>query len=399
MQMFLQFGHGMMAHTRELLSVWKSGAAILSPRDLTEPQLNKVAADIKKTGAEPLLDPQCFSTQADHYRLTKHAYWAVINQFPNEVFLGGTRTAELLAALASLDRSLGIERHILPAPLATTVNDDYFSACEAIIEEAPNHFGAEPLLITIALSSAVMLEELQIENLIERARNWTNLSGFYLVAETPGAYLVDNPVWLANQLILASGLKLLGKNVVVGYSNHQMLCLAAAKVDAIAAGTWLNVRAFPPDKFFTPAEEEISRRSTWYYCPQALSEYKLPFLDIALTAGLLDLMRPDPDLGSKYADPLFQGLPPSTVNWGEQDAFRHYLTCLRAQTLRIPQSSFVSAYDDLTRMLDTAEVLLQRLRREGVSGQDRDFFAFLDVNRAALTRFRSARGQQLQRFW
>lgn len=399
MQMFLQFGHGMMAHTRELLSTWKDGAAILSPRDLTEPQLIKIAADIKKTGAEPLLDPQCFSTKADHYRLTKHAYWGVISQYPNEVFLGGVRTAELLATLASLDRSLGIERHILPAPLASAVNDEYLSACEAIIDEAPNHFGTEPLQITIALSSTVMLDEFQIENLIERARNWTNLSGFYLVAETPGAYLVDNPVWLANLLILASGLRLLGKDVVVGYSNHQMLCLAATKVNAIASGTWLNVRAFPPDKFFTPTEEEISRRATWYYCPQTLSEYKLPSLDIALTAGLLDLVRPNPDLGSKYADALFEGLPPTTVSWGEQDAFRHYLTCLRAQALQIPQTSFSDAYDHLLRMLDAAELLLKVLRREGVLGQDRDFFPYLDVNRAALTRLKAARGQQLQRSW
>lgn len=399
MQMFLQFGHGMMAHTRELLSEWRSGAAILSPRDLTEPQLKRVAADVVKTGAEPLLDPQCYSTQADHYRLTKHAYWAVISQYPNEVFLGGVRTAELLAALALLNQSLGIERHILPAPLAAAVNDDYLAACEAIMEEAPNHFGTNPTLATIALSSAAVRDELQVENLIERARTWTNVDGFYLVAETPGAYLVDDPVWLANLLTLASGLRLLGKHVVVGYSNHQMLCLAAGKIDAIASGTWLNVRAFPPEKFFTPTEEEISRRATWYYCPHALSEYKLPFLDIALTAGILDQMRPDPKLGSKYADPLFQGLSPSTVSWGEQDAFRHYLTCLRGQALLIRQNSFVAAYDDIMQLLDVAEGVLRVLRREGVSGQDRDFSPFIDVNRAALTRFRAARGQQLQRNW
>lgn len=399
MQMYLQFGHGMMAHTRELLSTWKSGAAILSPRDLTEPQLKKVAADITKVGAEPLLDPQCFSTQADHYRLTKHTYWGVISQYPNEVYLGGVRTSELLTALVALDRSLNIGRHILPTPLAAIVNDDYFAACEAIIDEAPNHFAMEPLLLTVALSSPAMLDEFQIENLIERARTWASVAGFYVVAETPGAYLVDNPVWLANLLILTSGLRLLGKDVVVGYSNHQILCLAAGRIEAIAAGTWLNVRAFPPDKFFTPTEDEISRRATWYYCPQALSEYKLPFLDIALMAGILDQMRPDPALGSKYADPLFHGLQPSTVNWGEQDAFRHYLTCLRSQSLGIRQTSFLDAYGDIMAMLDRAEALLTALKREGVSGQDRDFAPFLDVNRAALTRFRAARGQQLQRYW
>jgi hypothetical protein len=93
MQMYLQFGHGMMAHTRELLSNWKGGAAILSPRDLTEAQLQRVAVDVVKSGGEPLLDPQCFSTQADHYRLTKHTYWNVVSQYPNEVYLGGVRTA------------------------------------------------------------------------------------------------------------------------------------------------------------------------------------------------------------------------------------------------------------------------------------------------------------------
>jgi hypothetical protein len=399
MQMYLQFGHGMMAHTRELLSEWRNGAAILSPRDLTEPQLTKVASDVIKAGAEPLLDPQCFSTQADHYRLTKHTYWGVISSFPNEVYLGGARTAELLAALAALSQSLNVRRHILPTPLAASVNDDYIAACEAIIEEAPNHFGQQRLLLTLALSNAVLLDEVQIENLVERARNWSAVTGFYVVAETPGPYLVDNPVWLANLLILASGLKLIGKDVLVGYANHQMICLAAARVEAIAAGTWLNVRAFPPDKFFTPTEDEISRRATWYYCPQALSEYKLPFLDIALTAGILGLMRPDPALGSHYADALFQGLPPTTVNWGEQDAFRHYLTCLRSQALQIRYSSFQDAFDDNMMMLDKAETLLATLKREGVSGQDRDFSPFIDVNRAALTRFRGARGHQLQRTW
>jgi hypothetical protein len=399
MQMYLQFGHGMMAHTRELLSVWKTGAVILSPRDLTEPQLKKVAGDVTKTGAEPLLDPQCFSTQADHYRLTQHTYWGVISQYPNEVYLGGVRTAELLAALAALNQTLSIHRHILPTPLATAITDDYFAACEAIIEEAPNHFGQQKLLVTVALSSVVVLDEFQIENLVERARAWSKVAGFYVVAETPGAYLVDNPVWMANLLILTAGLRLLGKAVLVGYSNHQMLCLAAAKIEAIAAGTWLNVRAFPPDKFFTPTEDEISRRATWFFCPQALSEYKLPFLDLALTAGILNQMRPDPSLGSSYADSLFQGLSPSTVNWGEQDAFRHYLTCLRSQAIAIRQSSFQDAYDDNMVLLDRAEKLLAILRREGVSGQDRDFSSFIDVNRAALTRFNAARGQQLQKYW
>jgi hypothetical protein len=287
----------------------------------------------------------------------------------------------------------------LPLPLAGAVTDDYFAACEAVIEEASEHFGQNPVLATVALSSAGLLDETQIENLIERARTWNTVAGFYVVAETPGAYLVENPLWLANFLILVSGLKLLRKSVLVGYANHQMLCLAAANVDSFASGTWLNVRAFQPDKFFTAAEDEVSRRATWFYCPQSLSEYKLPFLDLALSAGVLDRMRPDPSLGSTYAAPLFQGLAPSNVSWGEQDAFRHFLTCLRSQALQIRSTSFRDAFDDNMQLLNQAEALLEILRREGVLGQDRDFAPFIDVNRAALLRFRDARGQQLERQW
>jgi len=69
-----------------------------------------------------------------------------------------------------------------------------------VIEEAPCHFGQNPLLATVALSSDVILDEIQVENVIERARKWA-VSGFYVVAETPTAYLVDNPVWLSNLLL------------------------------------------------------------------------------------------------------------------------------------------------------------------------------------------------------
>ena len=75
----------------------------------------------------------------------------------------------------------------------------------------------------------------------------------------------------------------------------------------------------------------MSRRALWYYCPQALSEYKIQFLDIARRVGVLDMMRPDASLGSTYADQLFSGAMPTSIDWGEPRSFRHYLACLHAQ--------------------------------------------------------------------
>jgi hypothetical protein len=39
MELFLQFGFGMMEHCRVLVDEWGGGTVILSPRDLNETQL------------------------------------------------------------------------------------------------------------------------------------------------------------------------------------------------------------------------------------------------------------------------------------------------------------------------------------------------------------------------
>jgi len=275
MRLYLQFGYGMMEHTRALLDDWGEGGVILSPRDLTQEQLGRMATDTIERGCEPLLDPQCYARDADHHRLTAHSYWKVIADRSTGAFTGGPGTATLLAELAHLAATIGVRRHILPGCLTSQVDEDWFMMQESIMAEAPRQFGDAPLLMTIALSADAMSSEEQVEAVVDRSRGWP-VAGVYVVPETPSPYLVDSPTWLANLLLLTSGLKLNGKEVLVGYCSHQMLCLASANVDAVAAGTWLNVRAFPPDKFYQAEEESVSRRAVWYYCPHALSEYKIP---------------------------------------------------------------------------------------------------------------------------
>jgi hypothetical protein len=349
-------------------------------------------------GAEPLRDPQCYMHDADHARLTQHAYWKAYRASSTANLLSGSGARQVIAKLRELNHALEVPRHILPGLLAHPVDEDWFLIHERFIEAARHEFGGAPLIATVALSDEAIRDENQVEAVIDRAAGWP-VSGFYVVGEVPGAYLVEDPSWLANLLILASGLTLLRKSVIVGYSSHQMLCLAACNVDAIASGTWLNVRAFPTAKFYEPEEDEVSRRTTWYYCPQVLSEYKLPFLDIGRRQGVLNAMRPDPALGSSYADPLFAGAQPSTVHWGEQSAFRHYLTCLRGQCQRATAASFDQAIAAQTQLLDWAEARLRALRTEGVYCNDRDFSQVLDSNRSALVVLTHARGARLRREW
>jgi hypothetical protein len=398
MELQLQFGYGMMEHCRTLLSQWNGGTVILSPRDLTDEQLARFSTSVLSiTGATLLLDPQFYLPHADHERLCSHEYWPA--DYQTGTFWQGPSLHLLLGRLRDLNRRLGTSSFVLPGMLATQIDDDWLTIQQSTIEEASALNTGQPLMMTIALSADASRDPDQIANLLERAEQWTPDS-FYVVVEHPnGQYLVDDPNWLANVIDLAAGLRLFGRPVTLGYCNHQMLIAALAKTDAIASGTWMNVRSFPPAKFVSEYEEEMRQRATWYYCPQALTEYKIPFLDIASRLRLLERMRPPAELDGGYSTALFSGAQPSSVGFTEQFAFRHYLFALHQQVSLATHATFDEAVDYHRRTLDDAETNLRVLGAAGIRGQQRDFTAILDVNRAALELFVSLRGATLRRAW
>ena len=85
MNLFLQFGHGMMEHCRHLIDNWGNATVILSPRDMTEKQIDCLSGDIRDLGGSTLLDPQFYDPRADHHGLVKHDYWQ--NSFDTSLFL------------------------------------------------------------------------------------------------------------------------------------------------------------------------------------------------------------------------------------------------------------------------------------------------------------------------
>ena len=330
MELYLQLGSQMMSLCKELLRRWGQGTVILSPRDLKEDQLFRFARELSSLHGETLLDPQFYNPRADHKRLVNHPYW------PDDystAFLGNPEFVQnLLHVIGTYNTQLGTKAYIVPGLYCERVDDDWCAVQESVLTAAAALFPDQCRLATLCLSAETVRFEEQVETLLARAEDW-DVDGYYVVAEHPNnRYLVEVPLWLANLLILCSGLKLQGREVIVGYSGHQMLCLAAAgPVDAIASGAWLNVRSFSLGRFAQTASETTKRRAVWYYCPQSLSEYKTPFLDIASRAGLLQQSRADPTLGSDYADVLFSGAMPSSTGYGEPQAFKHYLQCLHEQ--------------------------------------------------------------------
>ena len=398
MELYLQFGYGMMEHCRALLASWGGGTAILSPRDLSGEQLERLAREINGIpSSHVLLDPQFYLPHADHERLCAHDFWP--SNYQTGGFWQGPALTDLLIRLNGLNQRIRARTFILPGMLAGNIVDDWLATQRAVVTEAKALGPQLPLMMTIAVSADAARNEDQIARLLEDSESWAT-PGYYVVCEHPnGNYLVSDPNWLANVVDLVAGLRLRGAEVVLGYCNHQLLIAAIAKVNAIASGTWMNVRSFPPEKLQAVYEEEIKQRSTWYYCPQALSEYKIPFLDIARRQNLLPLMAPPANLDGGFASALFSGPAPSSVGFTEQAAFRHYLHALRGQNVTAVRDSFDETCASHEQLLNTAGELLARLTAGGIRGQLRDFTEILDVNRAALELTRSMRGATLRRSW
>ncbi len=397
MELYLQFGYGMMGLCRHFIERWKGGTVILSPRDLTGEQIQRLGKEIIERGGRTLVDPQFYDPRSTHYRLIDHDYWP--GDFNTNMLSERSAVVDLLRRLLRLNEDACADRFIVPGLYCNHVNDLWLIIQDTLIAESARVVTDRPRIATVCLSGEVLRLEDQIEIIINAAEKW-DVSGVYIVPEHPrNQYLVEDPVWVGNLLILCSGLKLQEKEVIVGYSNHQMLCMATARVDAIASGTWLNVRSFTTDKFHEVEPGEISRRAIWYYCPQAFSEYRVPFLDMAYRFGILELLRPEASLGSNYADILFSGVQPTSTDYSESKSFRHYLQCLHEQSLLVSRRTYRETFDVYHSMLNDAESLLKNLRQHGVYGQDRDFGKIVDVNRSALAALDHARGFVLERVW
>lgn len=398
MELGLQFGWGMMEHNRSLVRSWGGGTVILSPRDVKPEQLESLAGDIAGlTGGRALLDPQFYVPRSDHERLTSHSYWP--DTYQTNTFFGGPGMDAMLRDVLALNQRLGSDAFIVPGPLGAAVDDTWLGIVSEL-GRAATGLGAElPLYLTIALGWEPLRSLDSIQEVLEELRE-LDVHGVYLLAEPPkGSYLVDDPVWMANLAELVACLRLQRKKVLLGYANHQMLFLASAGLRMIASGTWMNVRSFSPDRFMALQEDEVRRKTTWYYAPSALSEFKIPSLDMADRGGLLHQLESPARFGNTYATQLFQGVQPSSVGFGEQDAFRHYLHCLRHQAAESRQATFDDTVAYHRQALDDAEAQLDALGQSGVLPGQRGFGDTFDAVRAGLASLVGTRGPALRRYW
>lgn len=398
MELYLQFGWGMKSLVLDFAKEWEKTVVILSPRDITPKQLVGWSKDFDKAGVSCLFDPQCYFPKSTHKRLSQYTYWD--SAMSTNLASYESYETKLIRNINEYNEIIHSDRFIIPAMMRRYDEhwlDRWKSETFKLVESSRTVVTNKKILLTLALSSDLLCQSEEIiEKIIEVAQQ-IDVDGYYLIAEPAnGQYLVDNPVWIANVLQLCAGLKLLGKEVIFGYANQQMLCLTAAKVDAIASGTYLNVRKFS-NKFEEP-DGEIKRKSVWYYYPESLSEYKVPFLDVAYNAGVLDELKPL-ETSNTYVNLIFSGILPSSTAFNETLAFKHYLESLRQQASLCSRKTFKETISANEMLLETASRRIQFLEDNGIYAQARSFKDIVDVNKSALQRIQKTRGFLLEHSW
>ena len=402
MNFFLQFGHGMKQMSIDLAKKWGEATVILSPRDIKPEQLAQWAPTFEKNNVHTLFDPQMYYPRSSNPNLMKYHFW---NKHVTTMANNGSHIEieKIIDSVIKYNQDAQTVDVILPSPLIPYEGNisewlERWTKISNEIISVANYKGLKDCYYTIALPANILLnEESIIDDILYQIEKF-DISGFYVICETPNRqYLVEEPLWLNNIAQLCAGLKLDGRKVIMGYGNHQMLCLSCTGIDALASGNFLNVRSFT-NKF--EKTDEIKRKTNWYYHPLALSEYKISFLDVAYSRKMLNTMIPPKNMFNDYIAPIFNAtLKPSDIYISETDLFKHYLHCLYVQCKELTKSSFDETVNANELLLANAENRMSILEKNAIFAQTRSFRDLIDVSKSVLIRLQEKRGFALAQEW
>jgi hypothetical protein len=398
MDLLLQMGYGMKKLCIELVSSWGDGTAILSPKDMTIAQMQDTSAILQRKGGTVLIDPQFYYPHSMNVNLQTHPFWPEV--YDTNSFFSGSGIENLIDTLIrSYIEPMYASAMILPMLKLNEIDEAWDKITDTIINAVLRKNVSIPKYGTLCLSDTILKDENKTHELLERIEQYP-VDGFYIIPIHPqNDYLVDDIYWLLNLIDLCAGIKRFNKKVIVGYSHHQFLLLALAKVDAICAGKWVKTRRFLIGDFDDSEQQKNGRRSTWYYCPQALSEYQIGFLDIAYRLRHLEALRTPMDFDSPYADILFGGAQPTAVLFSDLQASKHYLHCLRFQCREVSKSTYNETLRYLRLIFQTSLELTTLNRSKGIRGRYRDFSEVAESNLSILDAFDALRGLIFRHRW
>lgn len=394
MELYFQCGYGFMELAKDLSSAVHNKTYILSPRDLAQNTQIRFAKNLRALGNSILFDSQLYAPQSDKKNFSTYQYW------PDACKTGDSdKLLSIVDSLGELNKILGCKAFVLPAfklnRIPGNTEDGKFRLLKGV-SKAARKFGL-PRYMTLCLEQIVLLDKDSVDRLIEFSAEW-DVEGFYLVAEHPDSdYFVDNPFWMAQLMRLCAGFKFQGKKVILGYANHQMLCMSCVGIDAIASGNWMNTRSFTFDKFKEDTGD-IKRHKLWYYAPDLMTEYSVPYLDVAYSGKVLKFLDCRHIVPNSPASIIFdQMAQPSTIPFHQRESFVHYLLALNEQCDSVESAGiYKNKYAHYLDMLKNAEIRRAHLEKYRINGQNRDFGEIIKVNETALAMFDGELGMRMQ---
>ena len=393
MELYLQMGHGMQKLSKDLLSQWGTGHVIISPVNIKQQSLEKYSKEIRALNGKLYFDPQIFYPHDANTKLKEYDYW------PQGSLSDTSTLTSIHHCLLELNNNIGTEAIILPS---TKLDELTFDRVLKQLSGGINFFRGKTsknLYATLCIAPETIRNQEFIENSLDLITK-LDVDGFYLIVQpSNGEYINSDTLWEIGFLKLVACLKLSQKKVIIGYANHQTLVASILKVDGIASGTYMNTRSFSPEKFQSYSDDDTKRKSTWYYLPEAMSEYKAMMLDVAKQRGFLEEFAPQGDLKNPYSSVLFSGAMPSSTSYKETESFMHYLTCLKKQCDILTHASFQDAFNTYDFMLNIAEKKIKILKQKGMRGQNRDFEPGIDANRIAMFAINEDYGFKLRMEW
>lgn len=397
MKLFLQYGYGMKQYTLDLAKLWNETNVIMSPRDTTAQQCSDWGKLFNDAGCNTYFDPQCFYPDNDVYNLPNYSYW----NFANYHSLN-KNIKKLLENVKHYNNEINSKIYLLPCNYKSYDDNwckDYIKFAKMISETSKDVMGDKPRYLTLLMPSIFLLQKDEIYDNFVDSLSKLDIDGFYVLAEAfKSNYLIEEPSWVSNVLYICASLKLSGKKIIYGYGNHQLLPLALANIEAMASGTWVNVRTFN-NRFIQ--DNSPKSRNIWVYHPHALSEYKLEFLDLAYNHGYLSSVFPETAdyMGENINKLISSKVSPSSSGFKERDSFIHYLRCLSHQVEVLNTKSYSFTFSTYEMMLNTAESEISRLENLGFIHNERSFKSYIDINRSAIHRLDQKFGFALKMDW
>lgn len=395
MKLYMQMGHGMQEMCNDLIRHWGEGTVIFSPVNTERTKLKSLSARYHKSGGSVLFDPQLYYPHDGAVKLQQYDYWPGNNMSITDSATHRSICRDIFVINEEIDSEAiiipGVEMDISAFEYGLTWLTDsahYFR----------DHTDKE-LLATVCLYTEVLRSSQTIEELVDRLAQ-IDVDGFYIVARSSNEeYIISDANWMIGLTKLIACLKLLGKKVVLAFSNHQGLIASLAHADAIASGNYMNTRQFVPERFQSKKEDLDRRKSNWYFHPYAVTEYKASLLDVAYNRGFLDTFMPLGDFQNPYSAMLFAGAMPSATSFNETRSFMHYLHCLRTLCASLTVSDYDATKERFAFILDNSENKIREYSMRGMKSQNRDFGNGIESLRIATAALDEDYGFRLRFDW